>query len=190
MASGSPFPFGYEWRRFSATVASNTVNTLANFYTFQAKSFPTSETYRVIVRNLANTGIGANASITVVTVADADNDGIPDAFEAAYGVGGQLDPAGDLDGDTLNNLAEYIAGTDPTNPSSYLKVNGITAGESHSAVQRCLQSDLHGSVHGRIGHRMATADRCGGANQRPSGNHHRPRLTTDRIYRLATPKQP
>jgi hypothetical protein len=76
-ASGSPFPFGYEWRRGSSPVASNAVNSFANFYTFTARSFPTSETYRVIVRNLANLGITANAQITVTVVADSDNDGIP-----------------------------------------------------------------------------------------------------------------
>jgi hypothetical protein len=33
----------------------------------------------------------------------------------------------DTDGDGMSNYAEYIAGTDPTNPASYLKVDQITA---------------------------------------------------------------
>jgi hypothetical protein len=46
---------------------------------------------------------------------DADNDGLPDWWEAKY----HLDPnsansTGDPDGDAVNNLAEYRAGNDPT----------------------------------------------------------------------------
>ena len=32
----------------------------------------------------------------------------------------------DSDGDTMSNYDEYVAGTDPTNSSSYLKVQQIT----------------------------------------------------------------
>ncbi|MDP7398793.1 MAG: hypothetical protein QF541_18135, partial [Lentisphaeria bacterium] len=41
---------------------------------------------------------------------DADDDLIPDWYEAVYG---DLDPAGDIDSDGLNNLYEYLAGLDP-----------------------------------------------------------------------------
>lgn len=43
---------------------------------------------------------------------DTDDDGLSDLFEAKYSV---ADPAANDDADSLNNLAEYIAGTDPTN---------------------------------------------------------------------------
>lgn len=46
---------------------------------------------------------------------DADNDGLPDAWEKQHNVS---DPNGDEDGDGLNNLGEYRRGTDPNNPDT------------------------------------------------------------------------
>jgi hypothetical protein len=128
-ASGSPLPFSFEWRRGSIVVASNVVNSYANFYSYIAPNSPTQQAYRVIVRNLANQGINANWPVTNYTVADIDGDGIPDSYEAAHGTGGQLDPGADPDGDTMSNYAEYLAGTDPTDRLSYLKVELLLAGQ-------------------------------------------------------------
>lgn len=52
---------------------------------------------------------------------DADNDGLPDAWELKYGLNPN-DPAdakADSDGDTFTNLEEYEAKTDPKNPDSH-----------------------------------------------------------------------
>lgn len=46
-----------------------------------------------------------------VEATDSDGDGLPDWFEAQYG--GDLKPHEDLDGDGLDNLAEYLAGSNP-----------------------------------------------------------------------------
>jgi chitinase len=49
---------------------------------------------------------------------DNDNDGMPDAWEIAHGLNPLVnDAAGDLDGDGISNLAEYLAGSDPTVPA-------------------------------------------------------------------------
>jgi hypothetical protein len=48
---------------------------------------------------------------------DDDNDDMPDDWEIQYGLDplDETDASGDLDGDGVNNLDEYNAGTDPTN---------------------------------------------------------------------------
>ena len=60
---------------------------------------------------------------------DADNDSIPDAWELAYSgsITGLLSSA-DLDADRQSNLAEYIAGTDPTNAASYFRMDSHPEG--------------------------------------------------------------
>ena len=60
---------------------------------------------------------------------DADNDGMPDAWEILHGLNPSLnDAASDADGDGVSNVNEYPAGTDPLDPSSWLAVKQITAG--------------------------------------------------------------
>ncbi len=50
---------------------------------------------------------------------DADKDGMADAWETAHGLDPETnDRNGDLDGDGLTNIQEYVLGTDPDNPDS------------------------------------------------------------------------
>jgi hypothetical protein len=128
-ASGNPLPFQYEWRRGSIPLVTNTVNSRTDFFTFAANTAPfTTNQYRVIVRNLANQGTLANSLAVIVTLPDNDQDGIPDSYEAAIGLNTNsvADALDDLDSDGMKNLHEYQAGTDPADPSSYLKIDQST----------------------------------------------------------------
>jgi uncharacterized repeat protein (TIGR01451 family) len=75
-----------------------------------------------------------NTAQAVSTVwLDSVGDGIPDWWRAKYfGVGNATNASScatcDPDGDGFNNLAEFLANTDPTNSASYLALTGISIG--------------------------------------------------------------
>jgi hypothetical protein len=67
--------------------------------------------------------------LTVSTpLLDLDGNGLPDDWERTYFGRTGLDPNSDPDGDGMNLLAEYRAGTDPTDPSSVFRITEMDTG--------------------------------------------------------------
>jgi hypothetical protein len=64
----------------------------------------------------------ATVMLTVTAPSDSNTNGLPDSWEATYGIS---DPNADADHDGQSNLAEYFAGTNPTNAASVLKLLSI-----------------------------------------------------------------
>jgi hypothetical protein len=69
-----------------------------------------------------------SAAVGITVVSDTDGDGLPDSWETSYGLdpynrdsdGDSIeDPDDDEDGDGFTNYAEYLAGSDPTDPDSH-----------------------------------------------------------------------
>jgi hypothetical protein len=193
--TGSPPPFGYEWRRGSTPLTSNTLSSTTNYFTFTATNIVTSQQYRVVVKNLGNPAPGIGSDIvTITTLADTDSDGMPDSWETSFGLNASsnLDRNADTDGDTMLNWQEYIAGTDPTDNQSYLKIEALAAAAGASVTFRALATKtyiveytdgLDGGLWVRLGAVPArAADRF---ETLPD-----PNWTPARFYRLVTPYSP
>jgi uncharacterized repeat protein (TIGR01451 family) len=68
---------------------------------------------------------GNNAATNVLDITgDADGDGLPDSWESQFGLSSDnpADAQEDPDEDRHTNFQEYVAGTDPSNSASVLKV--------------------------------------------------------------------
>jgi hypothetical protein len=61
----------------------------------------------------------------VETSSDTDQDGMPDAWELRYFGSTNAAPHEDADGDGLDNLEEFRAGTDPTNAASVAVIQSV-----------------------------------------------------------------
>jgi hypothetical protein len=189
-----PLPMSFEWRRGSTVVASNIVQGVQDFYSFIAPLTANTQQYRVIVRNVANQGISSNALCTVITLADADNDGTPDEWETAHGLAPDngADALLDTDGDGVSNGAEYVAGTNPTNASSYLRIDSFNIG-ANVTISFGTVSNRTYTVQFTDALAAGAWSRLADFPARPGNRVEQvidPNYTTNRFYRIATPQRP
>lgn len=77
-------------------------------------------TITLIAYDKAGNTTEASVTVAVNNIPDDDGDGILDEWELAHGLdpNDPTDAPLDFDGDGLNNLDEYLLGTNPTNPDS------------------------------------------------------------------------
>jgi hypothetical protein len=88
-------------------------------------------TYRFYATAYNTSGLESGPSeeiiytVPVTSLIDSDEDGLPDTFELANGLNplSARDAAADTDGDHLTNLEEFVAGTDPANRKSTLRLS-------------------------------------------------------------------
>ncbi|HEY2952826.1 MAG TPA: lamin tail domain-containing protein [Verrucomicrobiae bacterium] len=203
-ANGSPLPFGIRWRWKPAnppTASTRDVLVITNLfatnatYTLVDVNPTNSGNYNLVITNTAGTaGLSATAILTVL--ADNDRDGIDDDWERLYGMdtNSVANASADPDMDGMTNLQEYLAGTDPTNGLSYLKIDSIVLNNATntlltlSAVSNrtysviCRDDVATGmwvrlaDIDARATNRIVTV-----TNQLPAGAPYR-------FYRLQTPK--
>ena len=118
LAAGTA-PFTYQWRYNGGNIAGATGQSLV----LNEVLLSQAGNYSVVVSNaFAPAATSANAALTV-TFTDTDGDGIPDWWETARGLNpnSAADATQDKDGDGKTNREEFLAGTDPNDPTSVLR---------------------------------------------------------------------
>ena len=182
-------PITNRWRRIGGAQVNQLVYGTVDYFTIT--NVQGSNRYDVIVFNEARPNAGPqfqSPQFFIAAIPDADGDGLPDQWETDNGV---TDPNADDDRDGMTNLAEYIAGTNPKDPLSYLKIDKLTLG-SGAAVRFVALSNKTYTVEYTdaigIGLWQRLADTYAISNTGPvtvvDTN-----FTANRFYRLATPKK-
>ena len=107
---------------------------VAGAVAFAAMNYPGDTASERISRILANVTplaglqgmMTSGGRLNLARIVDSDGNGLPDWWERTYFnrfMG--TDPQADADDDGETNLAEWLAGTDPTNASSVLRLSGV-----------------------------------------------------------------
>ena len=98
---------------------------------FQTWPVRSNVQYTVVVTNYASLAGVLSTRANLVPLPDSDGDGLPDAYEDAYGLDRNqaADALLDLDGDGASNLDEHRAGTDPADALNQLRISVIENGD-------------------------------------------------------------
>jgi hypothetical protein len=190
---GNPPPFGYWWRQGSTTLTAVTQNATNAFFTRTNLQPGQGGLYRVLITNAASPALTINATFNVTVLGDADGDGLADDWETAYfGLATSADRNADSDGDGSLNWQEYLAGTDPVDAQSYMKIQSLSANGraslSFSTISnRTYTLQFTDALGAGVWTKLADvpARPTNGVEVIPDAAY-----ATNRCYRLVTPRQP
>jgi hypothetical protein len=190
IATGAP-PFYYRWLRNGALWASN------NFPDLVITNCQSNGTFRVTVGNLAGTaGSLPSGGVPLTVLRDFDGDGMADNWETNYpgfSTNTAADAMLDFDGDGMINRDEFLAGTNPTDALSLLKI--ILSTTNATTLQFVAQTNIGYTVQGRtnltVGSWLNLSNIAAQSQVRTvEWNTVSPPGTPDRFYRVVTPIVP
>jgi hypothetical protein len=127
---GNPPPFGYIWRQGSLGLVTNVTTSGVDFFTRTNLQLNQGGLYRLVITNAAAPSGNINSPFNVLVQADSDGDGLPDAWETNYFGNLNAGRLSDSDGDGQLDWQEFVAGTDPLDPSSALRLEPLTASDA------------------------------------------------------------
>jgi hypothetical protein len=141
--------------------------------------------------------LGVAVTTNAVLFIDSDRDGIPDSWELAHGLNptNANDANIDSDGDSLSNAQEYIAGTDPQDGQSYVRIDTRSAAVRGVVLSFVAISNRTYTVVYRTNFnsgpwlRLSDVAPAVPTNRRLSLTN-APNPESWRMYRLVTPKLP
>jgi len=123
----------YLTNSFAARGLISGFNTVSGALTYTpAHGFTGPDSFSFLANDGHTNSEPATVNLNVVARADTNANGLPDDWEAWFGISG---PANDDDGDHLSNAAEYWANTNPTNAASALRIISVSRnGSGHLAL--------------------------------------------------------
>jgi hypothetical protein len=192
-------PIGYKIRRNNVTQPSTffVLSNHAGFYTI-SNAQPQYTNYAFLVTNAASAGglLSSNALLTFLS--DTDGDHVPDQWMIqlfGHPTGLASDHSlttDDCDGDGMSNQDEYIAGTDPTNPQSYFKIETLTVGGGAMVTFGAISNRTYTiEFTSALGSGQWT--KLADVPARPVNRVevvHDPTATINRFYHVVTPRKP
>jgi hypothetical protein len=171
------------------------LTTTTSTFTLHNVQLTNAALYRVVITNVASAGAGvpANSSSTLTVLADSDGDHIWDDWELQYGfkLNDPTVAAGDPDHDGMTTLQEYVAGTNPTNALSVLKLDPTRSGATGSLTFAAVSNKTY-SVQFNDGLGNANWLKLTDLEARPTNWTAvipDPATNRSRYYRIVTPRQ-
>jgi hypothetical protein len=188
-------PMTYRWLRGGAYFLTNDQPTLF------VSNVTNSSSYQVVAVNAGGTDY--RPAVVLAVQADADHDGLPDVWMTNYfghtnGLASDHSrPQDDADGDGATNLDEYLAGTNPTNVLSVLRLvfppsptaDGVATFYFPAAPNKTYTAEYRDGLGSAGWSNLVSFDSLPTnrliwvTNIPPSG-------VTNRFYRVETPRKP
>lgn len=192
--TGTP-PFTYRWRRGNVVVNTQNSDRPLSFFAITNPLASSAGTYSVQVLNLLGAA-KTTPSATLALAADADADGMSDAWELAHGLNPKVaDAALDPDGDGMSNLQEYWADTDPQDATSRFALSvGMDASLPWLEFEAKSNHTYSLQILSALGEGSGTWQHFLDFGTRPASQTLRiwdtNSLPTTRFYRLISPARP